>query len=62
MTYCDDCCMYVVHSGDDYGDYLIYLNRVQRDNEAKDMYDGDTYMGYEEELTFPEWLEYHGEA
>ena len=60
-NYCDICDMRIVHTISTRNDYEIYLNRVERDNFARDMYDGDTYMGYEYEMSFEEWLEEHGE-
>ena len=41
--------------------YNRYIYRVEQDNLARDMYDGDTYMGYEDEMTFNEWLSYEFE-
>ena len=36
--------------------YEAYVQRVEADNLARDMYDGDTYMGYEDVLSYEEWL------
>ena len=56
MKYCEECMMSV---SDTVHTYENYAARVEADNLARDMYDGDTYMGYEDLMTRVEWDKSH---